>query len=93
MDEADRPARGSAADRGPDVLSLLADPTVSRALKTVLRRWARRDPVDAAEDAHLLALAFGRLADARCGLSAAALNPPDPSSDARGDLDDRRGRP
>ena len=77
------PARRATAPAGPQssLASLLADPAVSRALKTVLRRWAKRDPVDAADDANVLALVFGRLADERCGLNAAALNPPDlPSS-------------
>lgn len=47
--------------------TLLADPCVRTPLKAVLRSWLGRDPVDAAEDAGLLALALERLADERCG--------------------------
>ena len=54
------------ADPRPTVRALLADPTVRRPLKAVLRRWLDRDPVDAAQDAGLLALALERLADERC---------------------------
>jgi len=73
-------------DPRPTVRSLLADPAVRRPLKEVLRRWSDRDPVDAAQDAGLLALALERLADERC---AAALHlrtgwPADP-----GGFDDR----
>jgi len=53
-------------DPRPTVRALLADPTVRRPLKAVLRRWLNRDPVDAAQDAGLLALALERLADERC---------------------------
>jgi hypothetical protein len=61
------------ADPRPTVLALLADPSVRAPLKAVLRTWAERDPVDAAEDAGLLALALERLADERCGCSWSAI--------------------
>lgn len=56
----------SDADPRPTVRALLADPTVRRPLKELLRRWSGRDPVDAAQDAGLLALALERMADERC---------------------------
>lgn len=62
MRRADAPA-----DPRPTIPALLADPTVRSPLKAVLRSWAARDPVDAAEDAGLLALALERLADEHCG--------------------------
>lgn len=76
----------SDGDPRPTVRALLADPAVRRPLKEVLRRWSERDPVDAAQDAGLLALALERLADERCarGFSLPAW-PVDP-----GGLDDRR---
>ena len=55
------------ADPRPTVGSLLADPTVRRPLKAVLRLWLERDPLDAAQDAGLLALAVEGLADERWG--------------------------
>jgi hypothetical protein len=74
------------ADPRPTVRALLADPAVRRPLKAVLRSWQGRDPVDAAQDAGLLALALERLADERCaGALLHAAWPPDP-----GGLDDRR---
>lgn len=57
------------ADPRPTITALLADPSVRSPLKAVLRTWAERDPVDAAEDAGLLALALERLADERCARS------------------------
>lgn len=54
-------------DPRPTIRALLADPSVRAPLKTVLRTWASRDPVDAADDAGLLALALERVADERCG--------------------------
>jgi len=45
------------------VADLLANPTVSFALKTVILTWEQRDPVDAANDARLLADLFVRRAD------------------------------
>lgn len=57
-------------DPRPSIGALLADPSVRRPLKAVLRSWASRDPLDAAEDAGLLALALERRADERCGLVA-----------------------
>lgn len=61
------------ADPRPTIPALLADPTIRSPLKAVLRSWTARDPVDAAEDAGLLALALERLADEHCGgLSEAA---------------------
>lgn len=54
-------------DPRPSIGALLADPAVRIPLKQVLRSWAGRDPVDAAEDAGLLALALERLADERNG--------------------------
>ena len=54
-------------DPRPTIPTLLADPCVRTPLKAVLRNWLDRDPVDAAEDAGLLALALERLADERCG--------------------------
>lgn len=61
--------RGSVVDRDPRPRpsTLLSDPTVSGALKSVLRTWSRRDPVDAARDAELLALSLERVADEECG--------------------------
>lgn len=47
----------------PTVADLLTDPTVSFALKDVLRVWDVRDPVDAARDARLLAEVFERRTD------------------------------
>jgi hypothetical protein len=58
-----------ASDPRPTIPALLADPAVRSPLKAVLRSWAARDPIDAAEDAGLLALALERLADERCGES------------------------
>lgn len=75
------------ADPRPTVRALLADPTVRRPLKAVLRRWLERDPVDAAQDAGLLALALERLADERCAAAFFLRSawPADP-----GGFDDRR---
>lgn len=56
-----------ADDPRPTISALLADPSVRQPLKAVLRRWLDRDPVDAAEDAGILALALERFADERCG--------------------------
>ena len=42
---------------------LLLDPSVSFALKSVLRAWGARDPVDAARDARLLTEVLERRAD------------------------------
>lgn len=50
-------------DPRPSITTLLRDPAVRHPLKSVLRAWTQRDPVDAAEDAGLLALAFERRAD------------------------------
>jgi len=47
----------------PTVANLLADPTVSFPLKTVILTWEQRDPIDAAHDARLLAELFERRAD------------------------------
>ena len=60
-------SRPPLADPRPTIPALLSDPSVRSSLKAVLRTWAARDPVDAAEDAGLLALALERLADERCG--------------------------
>lgn len=57
------PSRG---DPRPTVAALLADPSVRGPVKAVLRSWSGRDPVDAAEDAGLLALALERDVDERC---------------------------
>ena len=75
------------ADPRPIVRALLADPAVRRPLKEVLRRWSDRDPVDAAQDAGLLALALERLADERCAAAFVVRSawPADP-----GGFDDRR---
>jgi len=54
-------------DPRPTIGALLDDPAVRAPLKAVLRGWRGRDPVDAAEDAGLLALALEREADERCG--------------------------
>jgi hypothetical protein len=59
--------RTATPDPRPTIPALLADPTIRSPLKAVLRSWAARDPVDAAEDAGLLALALERLADEHCG--------------------------
>lgn len=53
-------------DPRPTVAALLADPSVRGPVKAVLRIWSGRDPMDAAEDAGLLALALEREADERC---------------------------
>lgn len=42
----------------PSVRAVLDDPAASEALKTVIRDWLRRDPVDAANDADVLAAVF-----------------------------------
>lgn len=55
-------------DPRPTIGELLADPSVRHSLKAVLREWTSRDPVDAAEDAGLLALALERRADETCAL-------------------------
>lgn len=47
----------------PTVVDLLIDPSVSFALKDVILVWERRDPVDAARDARLLAQVLERRAD------------------------------
>lgn len=62
-------SRPSVSDRDPRPRpeTLLRDPSVSDPLKLVLRTWSRRDPVDAARDAGLLAITLERLADERCG--------------------------
>ncbi|MDP3747822.1 MAG: hypothetical protein Q8Q88_12325 [Phenylobacterium sp.] len=62
-----QPGSGPARDPRPSVSALLADPAVRTPLKAVLRSWVGRDPVDAAEDAGLLALALERIADEACG--------------------------
>lgn len=62
-------------DPRPTVPALLADPAVRAPLKAVLRTWAQRDPVDAAEDAGVLALALERLADECCGRARNAILP------------------
>lgn len=62
-----RSAPPSLADPRPTIASLLTDPGVRGPLKSVLRQWTSRDPIDAAEDAGLLALALERWADERCG--------------------------
>ena len=59
--------RHSPEDPRPTVPALFADPSVRTPRKAVLRTRVERDPVDAAEDAGLLALALERLADERCG--------------------------
>ncbi|MCK5908514.1 MAG: hypothetical protein KAG62_01045 [Caulobacter sp.] len=60
-------------DPRPTVGTLLDDPAVRAPLKAVLRGWRGRDPVDAAEDAGLLALALERAADERRADAARAL--------------------
>ncbi len=46
----------------PSAQDIIADPSVREPLKQVLRSWLSRDPLDAAEDAHLLsAVLAGRL--------------------------------
>jgi hypothetical protein len=54
-------------DTRPTIAELLNDPGVRTAVKIVLRDWTKRDPVDAAFDAGLLAAAMERMADERCG--------------------------
>lgn len=54
---------------GPSVEAVLGDPAVSGAFKAVLRAWLRRDAVDAAKDAELLASVLGRRADSLLGSS------------------------
>jgi len=53
-------------DPRPSPQALLADPAVRAPLKAVLRLWSDRDPVDAAADAALLALALERRCDEIC---------------------------
>ena len=47
----------------PTVADLLVDPAVSFVLKDVLKAWEKRDPVDAARDARILADLLERRAD------------------------------
>ena len=42
----------------PSVRAVLEDPAASEALKSVIRNWLQRDPVDAANDADVLAAVF-----------------------------------
>jgi hypothetical protein len=53
---ADRPGAGlaSAPRAAPTLDAVLADPSASHTLKTVLQQWAARDPVDATHDAEIL---------------------------------------
>ncbi len=53
---------GCTEDLGPSVAKVLNDPACSYWLRTALDTALRRDPVDAANDAELLA----RLLDERC---------------------------
>lgn len=53
--------------QAPTVDDLMADPSVSRFLKLTLDAWLFRDPVDAANDADLLAAVLGRRADEMLG--------------------------
>ena len=53
----------------PTLEGLLADPTTSFALKSVIKAWAGRDGLDAEHDARLLHAALGRNADRRLGLA------------------------
>lgn len=48
---------------------LLADPTTSFALKTVIEAWSERDCLDAEHDARLLHAALARTVDRRLGLA------------------------
>lgn len=50
--------RGSQGRTDPTFESVLSDPSASFALKAVLRDWARRDWLDAANDARILVQAF-----------------------------------
>lgn len=63
--------RRTPSDPRPSIRALLDDPAVRRPLKQVLRAWSERDPVDAADDAGLLALALERRADESLGALAA----------------------
>lgn len=49
----------------PTLDDLLADPTTSFALKSVIKAWAGRDGLDAEHDARLLHAAFTREVDQR----------------------------
>ncbi|MBX9707344.1 MAG: hypothetical protein K2X61_05355 [Caulobacteraceae bacterium] len=53
----------SVRDARPSIDELVRDPAVRGPVKAVLRAWADRDPLDAAEDATLLAQALERAAD------------------------------
>ena len=53
----------------PSVEAVLGDSAVSGAFEAVLRAWLRRDAVDAAKDAELLALVLGRRGDSLLGSS------------------------
>jgi hypothetical protein len=48
----------------PSIYEVLADPAASFWLKTALRSALRRDPVDAAHDAEILAQLLGQRCDA-----------------------------
>lgn len=76
-------------DPRPSIGGLLADPSVRAPLKQVLRGWAIRDPIDAAEDAGLLALALERRADERCGASSRSGWTPATHAPRDGGPDDR----
>ena len=54
-------------DAPPSVEEIMADPAASRFLKLTLDAWLFRDPVDAANDAEVLAAVLGRRADALLG--------------------------
>lgn len=54
---------GMGGARAVTLPDLLMDPAVSFALKAVILNWVKRDVVDAATDARLLAEVFGRRAD------------------------------
>lgn len=60
-------------DPRPTIGALLENPAVRVPLKAMLRGWCGWDPVDAAEDTGLLALALEREADERCAVAARAL--------------------
>lgn len=49
------------------IAGVLADPSASFALKSVVRLWSRRDGVDAANDAQVLCALFTARADQRPG--------------------------
>ena len=60
-------AGADASVAGRSVVEVLADPSVSFSLKTVVRAWMERDRIDAADDARLLYQVLEARADTAFG--------------------------